>query len=136
MQIDAASIPAASPGTFVILSAEFEHGRCSAVSLGARGKRAERVGAEAANELVECLSAGGAVDAWLADQLVLPLCFAEGRSEIAVGRITLHLFANAEVARRFLPVAIEIDGEPGAPGVMRIDGIGRPRFRDPDRSSP
>ena len=63
------------------------------------------------------------VMAWLADQLLLPLSFVPARSELSVCRISQHLRSNAELLGYFLPVAVEIDGEIGEPGTVRIEGI-------------
>jgi len=60
------------------------------------------------------------VDYYLADQLLLPLAFASGRSYLRTSRVTQHLLTNAEVIRLFLPLHIEIQGELGQPGVVAI----------------
>ena len=129
LEIEVAQVPAASPGTFIVLQAEFEGGRCCAFALGARHKLAERVADEAVDELGADIKAGGAIDAWLADQLLLPLAFVSGRSELSVCRISRHLRTNAELLGYFLPVAVEIDGETDQPGRVRLRGIGAPASR-------
>jgi RNA 3'-phosphate cyclase len=116
------SIPALSPGTLLLLLAEFENSQCCFYGLGARGKPAERVADEAVNELRDFLSTDGCVDHYLADQLVLPLALASGKSDVKASKITQHLTTNAEVVRMFLPVSIEIDGKIGEPGSVRISG--------------
>jgi RNA 3'-terminal phosphate cyclase (ATP) len=123
LEIEVAEVPAASPGTFLVLQAEFEGSRCCAFALGARHKLAERVADEAADELLADIKAGGAIDPWLADQLLLPLAFVSGRSELSVCRISQHLRTNAELLGYFLPVSIEIDGETGQPGLVRLHGL-------------
>jgi RNA 3'-terminal phosphate cyclase (ATP) len=129
LEIEVAEVPAASPGTFIVLQAEFEGGRCCAFALGARHKLAERVADEAVDELHADIVAGGAIDAWLADQLLLPLAFVPGRSEFSVCRISRHLRTNAELLGYFLPVAVEIDGETDQPGRVRLQGMGAPTSR-------
>lgn len=126
VDIAVADVPSGSPGTFLVLQAVFEGGRCCASALGAPHKPAERVADEAVAELLADLAAGGAVDAWLADQLLLPLAFSTGVSELSVCRISEHLRSNAELLARFLPVSVTIDGETGRPGKVRIGGIGGP----------
>lgn len=123
LEIEVAEVPAASPGTFIVLLAEFEGGRCCAFALGARHKPAEKVADEAVEELRADIASGGAIDVWLADQLLLPLSFVPARSELSVCRISQHLRSNAELLGYFLPVAVEIDGEIGEPGTVRIEGI-------------
>jgi len=116
------SLNAPSPGTFLLLLAEFEHSQCCFYGLGARGKPAEHVADEAVNELRDFLSTDGSVDYYLADQLVLPMALASGESEIRSSRITQHLATNAEVIKIFLPVSIEMDATVGLPGSIRIRG--------------
>ncbi|OOG26410.1 RNA 3'-terminal-phosphate cyclase [Thioalkalivibrio denitrificans] len=115
------SLPARSQGTVLVLLARFEHSQACFFALGARGKRAERVADEAVEELLAFLATDGAVDRWLADQLLLPLACAGGPSVFRTGEVTLHLLTHAEVIRRFLPVTIRIDGEPGAPGTVHVN---------------
>ena len=121
-EIEVLSIPALSPGTFLLLLAEFENSQCCFYGLGARGKRAERVADEAVNELRDFMSTDGCVDHYLADQLVLPLALASGESDVKASKITQHLTTNAEVVKIFLPVLIEIDGKIGQAGSVRISG--------------
>jgi RNA 3'-terminal phosphate cyclase (ATP) len=126
VEIGIVEVAAASPGTFILLQAEFESGRCCACALGARGKRAERVADEAADELLADIAAGGAVDAWLADQLLLPLAFVPARSEFSVCSVSGHLLTQAELIARFLPVGITVTGDAGRPGRVSLHGIARP----------
>jgi RNA 3'-terminal phosphate cyclase (ATP) len=119
-------LPAIGKGTLLLLLAEFEHSRCCYYALGERGKSAERVADEAADQLLAFLATGAAVDEHLADQLLLPLALAGGESEIATCRVTQHLLTNAEVVRQFLPVEIEVEGRLGEPGVVRVAGRGWP----------
>ncbi|MHB1189120.1 RNA 3'-terminal phosphate cyclase [Thiobacillus sp.] len=126
VEIEVAEVPAASPGTFIVLQAEFEGGRCCAFALGARHKPAEKVADEAADELRADIHSGGAIDGWLADQLLLPLAFVPDRSEFSVCRISRHLRTNAELLGYFLPVAVGIEGETGQPGIVRLHGMAAP----------
>ena len=90
--------------------------------LGARGKRAEVVADEAVAQVLAYAAADAPVDEHSADQLILPLAFAEGASEYRVSRVTTHLLTNVEVVKRFLSRAIACDGEEGEPGTVRIGG--------------
>lgn len=126
LEIEVDEAPAGSPGTFIVLQAEFEGGGYCAFGLGALHKRAEKVADEAADELLANIAAGGAIDAWLADQLLLPLAFAEGESVFSVCRISQHLRTNAELLGYFLPVRVGIEGEIGEPGGVVVAGMGIP----------
>jgi RNA 3'-terminal phosphate cyclase (ATP) len=90
-------------------------------ALGERGKRAERVADEAAEQALAFLKADPpGVDAHSADQLVLPLALAEGPSTYRVAEVTRHLTTNIAVIRHFLERDIVCEGEEGEAGVVRI----------------
>lgn len=120
LEIELQPLPADSPGTVLVLLARFEHSQACFFALGARGKRAERVADEAADALLAFLAGAGAVDRWLADQLLLPLALAREPSALTTSEVTLHLLTNAEVIRAFLPAAIDISGSPGEPGTVHV----------------
>jgi RNA 3'-terminal phosphate cyclase (ATP) len=91
--------------------------------LGARGKRAEQVADEAADEVLAYLAVTPtAVDEHSADQLVLPLALAEGPSRYRVARVSRHLLTNITVVRRFVERDIDCTGAEGEPGVVQIAG--------------
>jgi RNA 3'-phosphate cyclase len=111
---------AASPGTFLVLLAEFEPAQACFSALGEKGKRAERVADEAVDALEDHLSREGAVEPHLADQILLPLALAEGDSRFTTTAVTGHLLTNAQVIEAFVPVKITIEGQEGGPGTVRI----------------
>ena len=113
------NLPARSPGTMLLLLAEFEYAQACYFALGARGKPAERVADEAVDALEQFLATDGAIDQYLADQLIVPLAFAGGVSELRTSRVTQHLITNCDVVKRFLAVDIQIDGQLGEPGLVR-----------------
>ena len=113
-------LPAFLRGTLLQLLAEFESSRFCCFALGARGNRAERVADEAVDALLTFLRSDGAVDPWLADQLLLPLAMADGPSALRTSNVTPHLLTNAEVIRQFLPIEIDIDGPLGGPATVRL----------------
>lgn len=91
---------ALSPGTSMLVYSVSDFGGpyVGGDSIGERGKRAEEVGQEAASRFIESTLAGAAVDPFLADMLVLPLCLAKGRSAYRTARATGHLHTNLAVA--------------------------------------
>lgn len=119
-------LPSFNKGTFLLLAAEFtsdNEGYPSSAcfcSLGERGKPAERVADEAVNAFEAYLLSGGAIDQYLADQLLLPLSVADGTSIFSTAKITQHILTNAEVIRHFLPIEIDISGSLNEPGLIRI----------------
>jgi RNA 3'-terminal phosphate cyclase (ATP) len=88
--------------------------------LGERGKPAERVADEAADQAIEYRAAGCPVDPHSADQIVLPLAFSPDSSEYRVSEVTRHLLTNIDVIRRFVDRDIKCDGDEGGPGTVRI----------------
>jgi len=111
-----------SPGQGAAISLTAEHAGtppATFVGLGERGKPAETVADEAVDELLDFLGVpDGAVDPHSADQLLLPLALAEGRSVYTVSRVTEHLRTNAVTIRTFLGRDIEIEEavSPDLPG--------------------
>jgi RNA 3'-terminal phosphate cyclase (ATP) len=78
-------------------------------SLGEKGKPAERVGEEAAIELLSELK-DGSVDRHLADQLMVFAAVASGKTKYTTTEITLHQRSNAYVISKFLGDIIRIEG--------------------------
>ncbi len=110
------------PGSVLGLVVETTPAPVLFFGLGARGKPAEAVAAEAADQAIAYLRAAPtAVDAHSADQLVLPLALAEGASEFTVAEVTQHLLTNVAVIRRFVERAIVVEGKEGQWGVVRVD---------------
>ncbi len=120
IEIEIRRLSSPSRGTLLLLLGEFENSQCCFYALGALGKPAERVADEAVSEFLGFLATDGAVDHYLADQLVLPLAVARGTSEVRTSKVTQHLKTNAEIVKMFLPVSIEVDGEIGQPGSVFI----------------
>jgi RNA 3'-terminal phosphate cyclase (ATP) len=115
-----ANIPASSPGSLILLLAEFEHSQVCYFALGEKGKSADKVADGAIREFEAFAATDGAIDQYLADQLVLPMAFADGPSEFHTSQVTMHLVTNAEVIQAFLPVEIKIQGKIGDPGIVQV----------------
>ena len=113
-------MPSRYKGTLLLLLAHFEFSQCCYFALGKLGKPAERVADEAVDYLFEFLETDGAIDTYLADQLLLPACLAEGLSEISTNRLTPHLETNAEIIQAFLPIRIEIQDRNGGAVTIRV----------------
>lgn len=119
-KIETARLSSPGKGTILQVQAEFEHSMCCYESLGAPGKRAEIVANEAVDALERFLATDGAVDEYLADQILLPLAFATGPSRFRAARVTSHLLTNAYVLNSFLPGTVEIAGQEGQPGTVTV----------------
>ncbi len=116
-KIEEANWPGPGQGAAIALTAEFEQVSATFVGLGARGKPASTVAEEAVEELLDYLDApgAGAVDPHSADQLLLPLAMAKGRSVFTTSRATDHLRTNAQTLRAFLDRPIRIEESNDAP---------------------
>jgi len=103
-----------SEGCGMVLWAECESGRrLGASALGERGKRAERVGEEAAQSLLAELASGAAIDSHLADQLIVWLALADGPSEFTAPRVTDHLGSAIQVAEALTEARFSVlEGDP------------------------
>lgn len=78
-------------GAGIIMVATTDKGCIIAGSaLGERGKKAEVVGEEAAQDLINNLKHGGCVDEYLQDQLIIFMALAKGTSKLLSGPLSLH----------------------------------------------
>ncbi len=116
--------PGRGRGASIALVAEFAAGPpATFVGLGERGKLAEMVADEAVSDLFEHLDAPwGAVALHSADQILLPLAFAEGRSVFTVTHATEHLRTNVATLRAFLDRPIRVEEPDGGPGARVVIG--------------
>jgi len=109
------------PGSGIIVWAETDSLILGGDALGKRGKPAEVVGREAADELIEALRTRAAVDKFLGDQLVPFLAFVGG--EIGVSEVTNHLLTNVWVVEQFFGKVFKVDGTLGSPGRIEAAGV-------------
>jgi RNA 3'-terminal phosphate cyclase (ATP) len=113
--------PSKGQGTVVFLWTECENAVAGFTSLGERGKPAERVAEEAAQEMLAYLRRDAALDCFLADQLVLPMALASTPSCFTTTRVTGHLLTNAWVVGQFLPRRVHVEGREGESGTCWIE---------------
>jgi len=100
--------PSIGEGTAVFLHAETEDGVTGFTSLGRRGKKAEEVGREAGEALLDFLRSGASVDTHLADQLILPMAITGPGSSFTTPVLTSHLRTVLWLVEQFLPGRFEI----------------------------
>jgi len=113
-------LPSKFKGTTVFLICEFENSQSCYFSLGELGKPAELVADEVCDKIEHFFSTEASVDEYLADQLLLPCSFANGKSVYSTARVTTHLLTNAEIIRIFTTTDITISGKTGEPGRVSI----------------
>lgn len=104
---------ALNPGSGIVLWAVFASEnhlnpvRLGADSFGERGKPSEKVGKEAAQNLIKEVDANAPVDKHLADQLI-PLMALLSGSKIKVAAVSKHVESNIYAVEKFLDVKFEI----------------------------
>ena len=113
------SVPAQSPGSFLLIEAVFEKGRGAFAFLGERGVRAEQLGDRAARRVLAFLEQEGAVDANLADQLAVPLALSGGGGKLTTPEVTRHLETVAQVLALF-GIPATTWGRRGGPGGLEV----------------
>jgi len=121
VDIELIDIPAFGQGTFVFLKSRAAHSIAGFTSLGARGKKAEAVGEDAAREFLDYYSTGAALDPYMPDQIVPYLSLCDEESIFSTSRLTEHLTTNLWVVQHFHKYRYAVEGEVGRPGVVRIN---------------
>jgi RNA 3'-terminal phosphate cyclase (ATP) len=116
---DVLDVPAASPGSFLLLEAEFEKSRAAFGVLGERRVRAEVLGARAARRLLAFLESTGAVDPHLADQLAVPFALAGSGGRVTTPEVTRHLETVAAIVSAF-GIPARTEGRVGGPGALEV----------------
>lgn len=112
-------VPAASPGSFLLVEAIFEQTRAAFGFLGERGLRAEALGDRAARTMLQFLDSDAAVDPHLADQLAVPLAVGGGGGRVTTNRVTQHLVTVAEIVSLF-GIPARTWGRVGGPGGLEV----------------
>lgn len=113
-------LPAASPGSFLLLEAVFEKSRGAFSFVGERRLRAELLGDRAARQLLRFLDQDGAVDPHLADQLAVPLAVGRRGGRVTTTEVTAHLQTVAAVLTLF-GMPARAWGRLGGPGGLEVD---------------
>ena len=120
--IDIIDVPAVGKNTMLLLLAHFENSQCCYFSLGARGKRVEKVADEAVEQLLCFFSSDGAIDQFLADQLLIPIALSKQPCALKTSCITQHLLTNIEIIKNFLDITIKVKGKFNSAGVVEFEG--------------
>ncbi len=96
--------------------------------LGRKGYPADKVADDAVAELRAFIdNETAAVDHHLADQLLIPMALARGRSTFTTHLLSSHTLTNAALLRQWLDVDITISGDAGDAGSVSIRGVGLTR---------
>jgi RNA 3'-terminal phosphate cyclase (ATP) len=120
VDIELLDVPTPGQGTFLFLRSESENSIAGFTSIGERGKRAEVVGEEVAEEFLRYRLTGAALDPHMSDQIVLYLSVCEEESVFSTSFVTEHLMTNLWVIGLFHEYRYSLEGEIGKPGVVRV----------------
>ncbi len=119
--VEAVAVESISSGAGVFLTAHYRHVRCGFAGHGKRGKPAEEVAAEAVELLLTHRRSGAALEAHLADQLILPLALASGPSHYSVERLSRHIETHAWLVEQFGLARVTLSRRAGGAGDVRIE---------------
>ena len=91
-------------------------------AMGKIGKQTEQVADEAVDQFLDFYQSDATVDPHLADQLLLYLALADGRSQIVTHQLTEHMRTNIWLIEQFLPVKFCIEGELDRKAAITVKG--------------
>ncbi len=77
-------------------------------ALGKKGKRAEVVGKEAADELLQEMESEALFDRWLGDQMIIFGAIAKGKTRYTTSEITSHCRTGIYTVEKFLGSTVEV----------------------------
>ena len=113
------------PGCGIILFSSLSSGGIlGSDALGKLGKPAEKVGEEAASQMLHNLEQSAPIDRFLSDQLIIYAALADDKSELKVTELTLHTLTCIELCKQLLGTTFEIHGQIGEPAHIICNGIG------------
>lgn len=92
-------VPSFSPGSSVLLRGVYEHSLVGFDALGERGRTSEEVAELAVRQFLAFHRGSGAVDGYMADQLMIFLVLQGG--SIHIPTVTAHVQANLDVIDKF-----------------------------------
>ncbi len=124
LELEIELIDAFDPAACCVVRAAFENTQTVSVGVSTKGKTPEGAAADAVGEVADFAdeekSAGAALDAYSADQVMVPLALAPGPSRFTTSCITEHCLTNAALIQKIAARSVDIQGEKGKPGTIRI----------------
>jgi RNA 3'-phosphate cyclase len=103
--------PSISPGSALCIVAEFERTILGVSALGARGKMAEQVATEAAEQFLTEFNSNGCLDHYMGDQILPYMALAGRHCSVTVSKITEHCRTNMWVIEHFIEGKFEVESE-------------------------
>jgi len=125
-QVEPRRLQGAGPGAGIFLFAEYDNAIAGFTAYGRKGLPANKVADNVCEDLLVFHRAQAPIDPHLADQLILPMAFASGSSQIVATEVTRHLLTNLWVVRQFLEREVWVDEDLDELGrvVMKEEGGG------------
>ncbi|HVT12499.1 MAG TPA: RNA 3'-terminal phosphate cyclase [Fimbriimonadaceae bacterium] len=120
IEIETNPVDSRTPGAFVTIWAQYERGVGGATAIGQRGLRVEHLVQAAFQETLAWIATDATVDPFLADQLLIPACLAEGETIFKTSRLTKRFLTATWVVKQFLPIHITVRGSEDQPGVVTV----------------
>jgi len=120
--IDLLEVSTPGKGTFIDISARFEHSIAGFIALGAIGKKAESVGEEAASDFINYYKTRAALDSHMADQIVLYLSLCSQESSFTASAMSSHLATNLWAIGLFHDISYTLEGKAGEKGMIKLKG--------------
>lgn len=115
--------PSIGTGSGIVIWAAYERGVVGGDALGERGKRAEVVGREAAEKLINVLNSRVPVDSHALDNVIIYMALADGESEVVSNELTSHASTAVWLVSQLSRAPFKTRGEVGRARV-RAKGIG------------
>ena len=92
----------------------------SGSAVGEPGKRAEKVGSEAAKEILYHISRRSAIDRYMGDQII-PYMALAGKSKVKTAELTQHTLTNINVTEKFIKRKFHVEGILGESAIISVD---------------
>ncbi|MFW6122591.1 MAG: RNA 3'-terminal phosphate cyclase, partial [Petrotogales bacterium] len=97
-----------SPGTGITLWSKTHHTIMGSSFLGERGIRSEKIGENAAKQLLKEINSGATMDAYAIDQILPYMAMAKGESTCLVRELSKHTQTNMWLLQQFFDVEFEV----------------------------
>jgi RNA 3'-terminal phosphate cyclase (ATP) len=120
IDVEVNPVDSRSAGAFVTVWAVTERGMGGCSAMGRRGLRVEHLAQSAFEGVLGWLATDATVDSFLADQILVAACLADGESKFRVDRLTKRFLTSVWVIKQFLPIHVTVHGVEDGPGVVTI----------------
>lgn len=113
--------PEAAPEIQITCWARFETGMGSGTAVGRTRSPVAEVASQAFADFLRWYQTDATADPFLADQMLLPACLADGQSEFSTPKVTRRLTTMAWAVRQFMPIRVTVHGTEGGSGRVTVE---------------